>query len=319
MPNFSPVLVELCERLLSWTDGFTWAIPLKRGSDATELAMRVARTRTGHAHVVMFAHAYHGSNQEQSVLFEGAPADGLRHVSRLPWNDVAALDNFTPANGDSIAAILLNPLDQPGGAQHTFAPTPAFIAAVHRFRDRHGAAIILDDVRNGFRLHPKGSHKAIGLEPDMLCLGKALGNGHGAAALLGVEAMRHGAERILYTSTCLYSAVCCVAAKTTIDVFERDNAFAAMQHAGERLVAGIKKAAQRHGHPITVSGPATHPTILYDNDHDSARMERFCHEVATRGVLIHPRIWSFVSSAHDDAVIDEAIESIDRSLAAIPI
>ena len=43
MPMFSPAMIDFSERLLEWTDGFDWALPLKRGSDATELAMRVAR------------------------------------------------------------------------------------------------------------------------------------------------------------------------------------------------------------------------------------------------------------------------------------
>jgi glutamate-1-semialdehyde 2,1-aminomutase len=155
MPNIAPSMIDFCERLLRWTDGFAWALPLKRGSDSTELAMRVARAATGHPHVVMFAHSYYGSNKEQSVLFEGVPPDALAHVSRLPWNDAAALDNFRAANGEPVAAILMSPLDQPGGTHHTHSASKEFVTAIHRFRQRHGAAIILDDIRAGFRLHPQ--------------------------------------------------------------------------------------------------------------------------------------------------------------------
>ncbi|MGI9325309.1 MAG: aminotransferase class III-fold pyridoxal phosphate-dependent enzyme, partial [Pseudomonadales bacterium] len=176
---------------------------------------------------------------------------------------------------------------------------------------------ILDDVRAGFRLHPKGSHKAMGLVPDMLCLGKALGNGHASAALMGTEAVRGGAERILYASTYVYSAVCCRAGIATLDVYERDNAFATMQRAGERLVKGIKKAANEYGQNLSFSGPATHPTMFYDNDPDSALMERFCHEAAKRGALFHSRIWSFLSAAHDDACVDEAIDIVGKSFAVM--
>ena len=318
MPFFSPAMIDFCERLLAWTDDFAWAVPLKRGSDATELAMRVARAATGHPHIVMLAHAYHGSNKEQSVLYEGVPSDGLAHVSRLPWNDAAALDDFRAANGEPVAAILMSPLDQPDGTQPTHAASAEFIAAVHRFRKRTGAAVVLDDVRAGFRLHPQGSHKAIGLVPDMLCLGKALGNGHAVAALMGTEPFRPGAERILYTSSYLFSAVCCAAGITTLDVYRRDDAFERMLRAGERLIAGIRAAAAKHGQKISLSGPTTHPTMLYEDDPDSIRMERFCHEAARRGVLIHPRIWMFMSAAHDDASIEESLQIIEQSFAAMP-
>ncbi len=317
MPMFSPAMIDFCERTLKWTDGFDWALPLKRGSDATELAMRVARALSGRPHILMFKDSYHGSNREQSLLYEGTPTDALNHLSRLAWNDVAALDNLKSTSGEQVAAILMSPLDQPGGNYATKPASPEFIAAINRFRKRTGALVILDDVRAGFRLHPKGSHKAMGLEPDMLCLGKALGNGHAIAALLGTDAVRAGAERILYSSTYLFSAVCCRAGIATIDVYERDNAFATMQRAGERLVAGVKKAAKSHGQPMNFSGPDTHPTMFYDNDPDSARMERFCHEAAKRGVLFHPRIWPFMSSAHDDAYIDEAIDVATKSFTAM--
>ena len=317
MPMFSPAMIDFCERLLQWTDGFEWALPLKRGSDATELAMRVARAATGRPHILMFKDSYHGSNREQSLVFEGTPSDALEHLSRLPWNDVPALDNFKSASGEQVAAILMSPLDQPGGNHPTRSASPEFVAAINRFRKRTGAVVILDDVRAGFRLHPKGSHMAMGLQPDMLCLGKPLGNGHSIAGLMGTAAVRGGAERLLYASTYLYSAVCCRAGIATLDVYERDNAFATMQRAGERLTTGIKKAANKYDQHMSFSGPATHPTMYYDNDPDSALMERFCHEAARRGVLFHPRIWSFMSSAHDDACIDEAIDIIASSFAAM--
>ncbi len=280
MPMFSPAMIDFCERLLQWTDGFDWALPLKRGSDATELATRVARAATGRPHILMFENSYHGSNREQSLLFEGTPKDALEHLSRLPWNDAAALDNYKASSGERVAAILMSPLDQPGGNYPTHTASPEFVAAINRFRKRTGALVILDDVRAGFRLHPKGSHMAMGLQPDMLCLGKALGNGHAIAALMGTEAVRGGAERLLYASTYIYSAVSCRAGIATIDVYERDNAYASMQRAGERLMAGVKKAAAQYDQNMNFSGPATHPTMFYNNDPDSALMERFSNEAA---------------------------------------
>jgi glutamate-1-semialdehyde aminotransferase len=111
--------------------------------------------------------------------------------------------------------------------------------------------------------------------------------------------------------------VCCRAGIATLDVYERDNAFATMQRAGERLITGIQKAARQYDQHMNFSGPATHPTMFYDNDPDSALMERFCHEAAKRGALFHSRIWSFMTAAHDDASIDEAIDIVGKSFAAM--
>jgi glutamate-1-semialdehyde 2,1-aminomutase len=314
VPFFSPAMIELCERLLVWSDGFGWVNPVKRGSDATELAMRVARVHTRRPNVVMFKLSYHGSNKEQSIFFEGTPSDGTQHAPRLAWNDVAALDEFPSDQGAQVAAILMSPLDQNSGVPCVF-PTAEFIAAIHRFRERTGALIILDDVRAGFRLHPKGSQHAIGLEPDLMCLGKALGNGYTQAALLGKELLRSSVEQILYTSTTIFSAVCARAAIATIDIYEQIGAFEKMTRAGQRLIAGIQAAAGRQGRSIGFSGPPTHPTMLFEDDPGLAKAESFSHNAAMLGACFHTREPWFLSAAHDDAAIDEAIEIAGEAFA----
>jgi glutamate-1-semialdehyde 2,1-aminomutase len=269
--------------------------------------MRVARVKTQRPNVIMFKFSYHGSNKEQSIFFEGVPRDGIEHTPRLAWNDVAALDDYPADLASQVAAILMSPLDQNSGIPCAF-PTAEFIAAIHRFRERTGALIILDDVRAGFRLHPKGSHEAIGLKPDMLCLGKALGNGYSQAALLGTDPLRSSAEQILYTSTTIFSAVCARAAIATLDVYERTHAFDKLTHAGKRLIAGMEAAATQNGQGIEFSGPVTHPTMLFAGDPKQAKAEEFSHLAAKHGACFHTREPWFVSTAHDDPAIDEAIE-----------
>ena len=316
MPFFPPAMVEFCERLLTWTDGFHWVVPVKRGSDSCNLALRVARSATRRPDIVVFKHAYHGTKEELSIHFEGVPTDGQAHMYRLPWNDVAALDDFPEADGEHVAAVMLNPLDQNAGLPVS-GPSPQFIAAIDRFRRRTGARVIIDDVRAGFRIHPKGSFNAMGIQPDLLCLGKALGNGHAIAAVMGTDALRGGAEQLLYTSTYYFSAVCCRAGIATLDVYERDGAFDKIMSAGKRLIAGIETASEKHGQRISFSGPPSHPTLLFDDDPDGALNERFCHEAAMRGALFHPRLNWFLSAAHDKAAVDEAVAIADRALSVM--
>jgi glutamate-1-semialdehyde 2,1-aminomutase len=265
---------------------------------------------------LLFKRAYHGWAPEFSLNFEGAPADGLAHVRRLPWNDAEALDAMPLQEAETIAAIVLNPLEQSPGLI-TLAPSAAFIAAIERFRHRTGALIIVDDVRAGFRIHPQGSHKSMGLMPDMLCLGKTLGNGHSVAAVMGQADLWDSAERIVYTSTYIFSAVAFRAAITMLDIYERDHAFDRIMGAGERLIEGILASARRCGRDAAFSGPPSHPTLRFANDENGAVIAAFCREAATRGALFHPRLNWFLSAAHDDATIDEAISIVDASLHAL--
>lgn len=316
MPHFSPAMIELCERLLRWNDDYDWVLPVKRGSDATELALRIARSRSRRPGVLMVQRAYHGTNKELALMQEGMPDDAWSHITRVVWNQPETLDAIPQELGEQIAAIMICPIDQDAN-RPCVAPSPEFVAAIERFRRRSGAYVILDDVRSGFRIHPKGSHKAMGLEVDMICLGKPLGNGYAVAAVLGMETLRSGAEQLLYSSTYLFGAISFRAAIATLDVYERDNAFASMERSGQRLVDGLRAAAGRHGQDINISGPVTNPTVLYENDPSSARMERFCAEAARRGALFHPRINWFLSAAHDDAIIDETLAIAEQSFAAV--
>ena len=75
------------------------------------------------------------------------------------------------------------------------SPTADFAAAIRDAQERTGARLILDDVRHGFRLDPRGSHQPMGLAPDLVCLGKALGNGHAIGLLMGNDDTRRGARR----------------------------------------------------------------------------------------------------------------------------
>ena len=154
------------------------------------------------------------------------------------------------------------------------------------------------------------------LDPDIICLGKALANGHAIGAILGREPLREAAARILYTSTYIFSAVCMTAAIATLDVYARDDGFGRIIRAGERLRDGVLAAAARHGASLGFSGPVSHPMVVFENDGDGKRNEHFAYKAAQRGLLFHPRLCWFLSAAHDDAAVDDAIAIADAALAA---
>jgi glutamate-1-semialdehyde 2,1-aminomutase len=314
---FPPALVELAERLVARTPGMDWAIPAKNGSDVVALAARVARAASGRDRLLLFARAYHGFDPEWVPGGGGVPRVRRESVLRSAWNDVDQLGAIEKEAGTTVAAILLNPLDQNPGLD-TVPPSIEFLQRIQEFHDRAGALLILDDVRAGFRLHPLGSQLELGLQPDLICLGKALGNGYAMAALLGTDALRGAARKLLFTSTSVFGAVALRAAIKTLEVYDRDAAFDRMLRAGERLRAGFLNAAARADHEIRYTGPPTMPTLLLENDGDGRRIRRFAREAALRGALFHPNLNWFLSAAHDDASIDEALAIALEAFEATP-
>ncbi len=203
---FPPSLVEVVERLLQTWSTMGWGLVAKSGSEVVTLGGRVARQHTQRPSLVAFEHSYHGNDPE---LASGPPTGPLTtltdDVIRLPWNDPQRLIDYFEIHGADIAGIILNPLDQRPLVQTT-EPTAEFLAAIEQVRERWGALVVLDDVRHGFRLHPSGSHRQLGIEPDLIALGKALGNGHSISALLGTEELRTAARKIMFTSTYMFVA-----------------------------------------------------------------------------------------------------------------
>ena len=314
---FPERMVEWSERLLLWGEEFQWVIHAKNGSDTTDLAARVMRNHSRRPLIILFQNAYHGFKREFSLQYERVPDKGLENIVRLPWNDVASFEGFIDNNRQQIAGILINPVDQ-SPARETINITADMAASIRKAQEQSGVLVALDDVRHGFRLHPKGSHKTIGINPDLLCLGKALGNGYATAALLGKEPLRKSASQLQFTATYVFSSVAFAAAMKTMDIYERDNAFDQMMNMGKRLVDGLYAAAERHGQEIKLSGPLTMPNLLFLGENRGQRCREFCRQAALQGVIFHPSLNWFLSAAHTQVDIDEALSVAESSFGRTP-
>ncbi|MEO1058447.1 MAG: aminotransferase class III-fold pyridoxal phosphate-dependent enzyme [Actinomycetota bacterium] len=314
---FPPQLVEVVERLLAtWTD-MHWGVVAKNGSEVVSLGARVARQHTGRTQVVAFTHAYHGNDPELAARPPAGPLTDLTSdVMRIPWNDAQQLADTLTARGDDIAAILLNPIDQRPLVRTTSASDDV-LAVIRAARERFGTLLVFDDVRHGLRMHPQGTHRLLGLEPDLIALGKALGNGYAISAVLGAEELRTAARQIMFTSTYMFEVPPMVAAMTTLDVYERDDVFDRITLAGTRLRDGLLQAAETAGHDISISGPVTMPTLLFHNDPEAMRVRTFARAAAEHGAILHPLLNWNLSAAHTIDVIDATIDIAATAFEAV--
>lgn len=172
--------IELMEALCART-GMDRVILGLSGSDAVEAAIKTARIATGRARYVTFTGGYHGLASASLAAigyhveaFQGPfrPLLG-RHVRVAPWGgDWGDL-------GD-VAAVLVEPIQGRGGMRE---PPEGWLAALHRAARAQGALVIHDEIYSG--LGRTGGFLATALEPDLLCLGKALGGGFPVSACLG--------------------------------------------------------------------------------------------------------------------------------------
>jgi glutamate-1-semialdehyde 2,1-aminomutase len=167
--------VRLAEHLTDRVRGLERVRFANSGTEAVMGAVRTARAVTGKDTIVRFAGCYHGVS-ESVMEGRGVPP---QHARVVPWGDPAALANVLD---DDVAAILVDLM--PNRAGLTPAP-PEFVAAL---RDRGDALLIVDEVIT-FRLDHGGLAARLGVESDLVALGKTIGGGLPVGAFGGREAL----------------------------------------------------------------------------------------------------------------------------------
>jgi glutamate-1-semialdehyde 2,1-aminomutase len=315
---FPPAMVDIVEALVDRYEAMSWGMVAKTGSETLSLAARMAREDTQRSHLIAFSGAYHGSDGELAIIPPpGQLSELTTRVLRVGWNDAEGLRELARQWGDDVAAMLLNPLDQRSRTP-TVSASAEFAAAITEVQQQHGIRLVLDDVRHGFRLHALGSEHILGVHPDLVCLGKALGNGYSISAIVGREAMRQAASRIMFTSTYVFEAPPMAAALATLLVYDRDEVFSHINRVGQRLHDGLLAAAERADQSVSITGPVTMPTLLFDNDPDYVRLNAFAGEAARRGTIFHPAVNWNLSLAHQDSDIDEAVSIAEEAFRLTP-
>jgi glutamate-1-semialdehyde 2,1-aminomutase len=312
----APVLVDLAETLVAMIPHADWCLLQKNGTDATTACVTTARAGTGRRKVLVARGSYHGAAPWCTPSLAGVTTEDRAHLLHFDYNDAASLqDAAEQARGD-LAAVIVTAFRHDMGRDLEL-PDPAFARAAREICDATGAALILDDVRAGFRLDLGGSWEGIGVRPDLAAYSKAIANGYALAAVTGVERFREAATRIYTTGSFWCSAVSMAAAVATLGELRRLDGPAHMRAMGERLRGGIAALAARHGVGIRQSGPAQMPLVLFDDDADARKGSAFCAAALRAGAYFHPRHNMFLSCAHQAADIDLALQAADAGFAAV--
>jgi glutamate-1-semialdehyde 2,1-aminomutase len=311
------VWVELAERLVDLTPWAEWAVFAKNGSDVCTWATEVARATTGRRKILAARGAYHGTHSWCTPLPEGTTPEDRAHVVSFRYNDLASVDAALAAHEGDVAGVMVSPFRHDAFHDQEM-PAPGFLAGLRARCDRLGAVLILDDVRAGFRLHLGGSGEAVGVQPDLTCYCKALGNGHPIAAALGRESLREAAMRVFFTGSYWTSAVPMAAALACLGELEKSDGIAHMSAIGERLRHGIERQAAAHRLEIRYSGPPAIPFMTFAADAGSFdRSKVFAAACAARGVYLHPHHNWFLSSALGDAELARVLETTEAAFVEV--
>lgn len=329
-------------RAVPWADRMRFT---NTGTEATMHAIRLARGFTGRELILKFEGQYHGMHDY--VLFSTAGGDprhlgsprspvpqqsssGIPEAIRgtirtLPFNDLEAVDRLFAAQGHSLAGIIVEPML---GNLFGILPEPGYLEGLRRVCDEHGALLIFDEVKTGFRIALGGAAERFGVVPDLATFAKALGNGFPVAAIAArgdvVEAWRPG--EILQAGTYSGNGVAVAAAKATLEELTKGDALSHIDRIGRTVMEGISKVCADRGVTAHVIGlPAMFSIYLGETPpshfrqvtgHDEGLYERLAMGMIERGVFPCPDArepWFLCAAlAHEDvdttlAVFEEAL------------
>jgi glutamate-1-semialdehyde 2,1-aminomutase len=318
------------------------------GSEAVQIALRLARAATGRRLILKFEGHYHGwmdsvllSYKPQRLELEtaafSAPILGTRgqvenaadNLLVVPWNDIGSLQQIFAEHGAEIAAVISEPVLCNSGC---IEPREGYLAQMASIARAHGALVIFDEVITGFRRAPGGAQSYYGVTPDIATLGKAIGGGLALSAIAGqreiLELMFTGG--VSFGGTFNGNPLSLAAGITTIQELIRDDGqpLRTANYTGDMLMEGIRDSGRRHALPLRVSGFGTAFAVHFNplpdiKDYrdtlrdDVSLLARFLMESCREGINILPDGRFYVSTVHSEEDVLETLTSIDRVCARI--
>lgn len=308
------------------------------GTEATMSAIRLARGATGRDTIIKFDGCYHG--HADSLLVDagsgvatlaiagspGVPDAFIKHTLSLPYNDAQAVLRVMREKGDQVAAVIVEPV---AGNMGLVAPVDGFLATLRQCCDQFGSILIFDEVMTGFRVHYGGAQTLFGIRPDLSCFGKIIGGGLPVGAYGGrSELMRQVAPQgpVYQAGTLSGNPLAMAAGIATLTEIGRPGFYETLDAASQRLLTGIRKAAENAG--ITIAADRVGSMLgmfftkgpVYDfaqaKQSDLKRFAEFYRGMLTQGIYLAPSQFEalFVSAAHDDAAIENTVSAVEETL-----
>jgi glutamate-1-semialdehyde 2,1-aminomutase len=322
------------------------------GSEATMLALRLARAHTGRNKFLKFEGHYHGwydpyllnahghapeelgtpENPARIPDSEGIPLSIFDDVVLAPWNDVSALERILKADGHALAAVITEPIMANMGC---ILPRDGYLQRVRELTREYGALLILDEVVTGFRYAPGGCQEYYGIEPDISTFGKALGAGFPVGAVAGprsiLERMQWSDKMVLHYGTFNGHRLTMKVVAANLDLLSAKDTYRKLYALGDAAIAGLREVFRRHGLKAIVQGFGPMFQIYFTErdaiqdyrDYcryvDTKLYSRFVHKLLDRGIYITPSngLHWIISTAHTDIDVNVLLEAADQACAEL--
>lgn len=318
------------------------------GSEAVQLAMRLARAYTGKRYVIRFSGHYHGwfdnvlgqvgakdsvgmpfgvESEEDIFASGGRDPEAMKQTLILPWNDIEAVERCLEEYADHVAMVHCEPIVI---NHYGLMPKPGFLKKLKSLCEKYNVVLSFDEVITGFRCGLGGAQEKFGVTPHMATFAKAMGGGIPIAMVAGKkEIMQQLADRtVLGPGTFNGYALGIAASLSTLEILEENNGahYVEMARLQDKLAKGIKELSAELGYPVHCQGvtgalailPGVTCEVAYTDEDlmslDEEMLIGLWQGLQDEGVLTRIPATFYLSIAHTEADIDFTLQGFRRCL-----
>jgi glutamate-1-semialdehyde 2,1-aminomutase len=336
IPN--PFEVEMAKLICSWVPSVEKVRVVNSGTEATMSSVRLARGYTGRDVIVKFEGCYHG--HVDSLLVKagsgalthgspdsaGVPAELAALTITLPFNDSEKLAAVFDAQGEKIAAVIVEPVPANAGL---YLPLPGFLEQLRHLCSAHRSLLIFDEVMTGFRLAKGGYQELAGIRPDLTALGKVIGGGLPVGAFGGrAEIMDQLSPDgpVYQAGTLSGNPLAMAAGLAQLRELEHTDGFNRLEKLGSEMEAAVKQTLNETGRNYAFQRIGSmfclyfcEPPVRNLGDarrSDLAAFRSFFHHCLSSGVYFAPSQFEagFLCLAHTSSDLERTIEVVRDGL-----
>jgi len=341
---FAEPTVQLAEKIIQAVPCGETVKFCNSGTEGTFNALRMARAHTGKEKILKFEGGYHGCH-DYAVMScwpqdlgsypaakpdsAGIPKGVIESVLVAPFNDIETTAKIIDAHEDSIAAVIVEPL------QRAIKPEGTFLSELRKLTKKHDIVLIFDEIVTGFRLDYGGAQEHYGVIPDLAVYGKALTGGFSLAAVCGRKDIMNTTDPArmrtpafsYFSGTLNGNPLAATAGLVCLSKLGKEGVLKAFHERGEHFMEEVRSVGRDCHVPLQVAGDGPvlqmffteRPVFNYPDtlSNDKAMGLKVARSMLAKGIFLMPNSKIHLSLAHSSEDFERFLEALKEALLSL--
>jgi len=313
-PN--PLECEVAEMLTEVIPCAEQARFLKTGGEAMSACIRLARSVTGHEHIIQIGYSgwlnslASGGRILPGQVAQSAPPGVPLCLSSLHhacgWDDIKAVEQVFSDFPGQIAGVVV------AAGYSNMEAGAAFYPALRKLTHDEGCLLIFDEIVTGFRVAIGGVQEYFGVVPDLTVFGKGVANGMPLSVYAGKRGIMSELQKVVISSTFGGETLSLAAAKACILTYKNEGVIEHLWKQGEKMWIGLSDIFQKYSIPAKIQGFYPCPQITFSQ---SDMREAFFRSAYRNGISLYDI--PYVTYSHKEGDISESLSRLEKACSEI--